>query len=200
MAFVFRRSGPRTNCLEWFLPPTTPKISTNSIAEATQIARAWIRDDVYRNQRELDKLEEAINNSLGEMNSDSSKSACIPSIYVKTIAGHTLTLKNVHRSDSIQSLVNKIEMLNGMVPAHQNLKVGGITLNKEDKVMYYRIFNESTLHVVHRVRGGMDDGSNHEVKRKSKGKGQSPVNARAHVGSVVSSSSLWGALDSSDGN
>lgn len=75
-------------------------------------------------------------------------------VFVKTLNGKTITL-DVNPSDTIGSLKIKIHDKEGIRPNEQRLIYGGKPLEFANKtLMDFNIQNESTLHLVMRLRGG----------------------------------------------
>uniref|UniRef100_A0A7S1TUS4 Ubiquitin-like domain-containing protein n=1 Tax=Phaeomonas parva TaxID=124430 RepID=A0A7S1TUS4_9STRA len=76
-------------------------------------------------------------------------------LMVKTLEGKTVTV-DVEPDESIESIKAKIHEKEGIPPEQQRLIFGGKQLEADKSLEDYGIEDDATLHLVLRLRGGVD--------------------------------------------
>ena len=75
-------------------------------------------------------------------------------IFIKSISGKTTTY-DVETTDIISFIKNKIQHKEGIALGQQRLVFAGKQLDESKTLAYYNIQNQSTIHLLLRLRGGI---------------------------------------------
>jgi ubiquitin C len=89
-----------------------------------------------------------------DMNSKEYKSAFDGQLFVKTLTAKTITI-NVNFNQTIQELKQLIQNKEGIPPDQQRIIYKGKQLEDSHELNHYDLFNEETVSLVLRLRGGM---------------------------------------------
>jgi len=74
-------------------------------------------------------------------------------IFVCILSGKTVVL-NVESSDSVESVKEKIEQIENILPLHMRLIFGGKQLEDGRTLADYHVYKNATIHLVLRLLGG----------------------------------------------
>ena len=118
----------------------------------------YIYDNIYYKGRHF------INDN-DDMNENNRKNEYF-TIFIKSLNGKTFTLRNVCKWMTIDNITTLVQIKEGFPKKQQRYIFRGKGLLHEKTLQFYNIVNESTIHLVFRLPGGMDNNMHH---CKSKG-------------------------------
>ncbi|CAF4160803.1 unnamed protein product [Adineta steineri] len=127
-------------------PNIEPNITNWKEGEILKLEETAMSNQLYQNNCVI--LAKVIDNKF---DSDRSYDFCL---HVKTLTGKTIAL-NVNSQMSMLSVKELIQDVEGIPPDQQRLKFYGKKLEDHKTLSNYNISDESTLHLILRLRGGM---------------------------------------------
>jgi len=75
-------------------------------------------------------------------------------LFVKTLAGKSLTITGLHAWSPLYDLKRKVQEKEGVPVQHQRLLFSGLQMEDDRRLCDYNVLDEATVHLVLKMRGG----------------------------------------------